>query len=90
MAEATVQAAEMAATGVKELAQRSLRLALDVKINAPVVIIPQSPDSTNIFVADFGLITMTNKFIMVTESQSNPPPVIDLITIKLSEMRLYR
>ncbi|XP_063105632.1 intermembrane lipid transfer protein VPS13A isoform X3 [Cavia porcellus] len=90
LAEATVQAAEMAATGVKELAQRSLRLALDVKINAPVVIIPQSPDSTNIFVADFGLITMTNKFIMVTESQSNPPPVIDLITIKLSEMRLYR
>ncbi|KAM6183629.1 intermembrane lipid transfer protein VPS13A isoform 1-T1 [Erethizon dorsatum] len=90
LAEATVQAAGMAATGVKELAQRSSRLALDVKIKAPVVVIPQSPDSANIFVADFGLITMTNKFIMVTESRSNPPPVIDLITIKLSEMRLYR
>ncbi|XP_023578759.1 vacuolar protein sorting-associated protein 13A [Octodon degus] len=90
LAEATVQAAGMAATGVKELAQRSSRLALDVKIKAPVVVIPQSPDSANIFVADFGLITMTNKFIMVTQSQSNPPPVIDLITIKLSEMRLYR
>ncbi|KAM5300320.1 intermembrane lipid transfer protein VPS13A isoform 2-T2 [Ctenodactylus gundi] len=90
LAEATVQAAEMAATGVKELARRSSRLALDVNIKAPVVVIPQSPVSENIFVVDFGLITMTNKFIMVTESQSNPPPVIDLITIKLSEMRLYR
>ncbi|KAM7093260.1 intermembrane lipid transfer protein VPS13A isoform 6-T6 [Molossus nigricans] len=90
LTEATVQAAGMAATGVKELAQRSSRLALDVNIKAPVLVIPQSPVSENIFVADFGLITMTNKFHMITESQSNPPPIIDLITIKLSEMRLYR
>ncbi|XP_016078375.1 PREDICTED: vacuolar protein sorting-associated protein 13A isoform X2 [Miniopterus natalensis] len=90
LAEATVQAAGMAATGVKELAQRSSRLALDVNIKAPVLVVPQSPVSENVFVADFGLITMTNTFHMITESQSNPPPVIDLITIKLSEMRLYR
>ncbi|XP_008831572.1 vacuolar protein sorting-associated protein 13A isoform X2 [Nannospalax galili] len=90
LAEATVQAAGMAATGVKELARRSLRLALDVNIKAPVVIIPQSPESQNVFVADFGLITMKNTFVMVTETQNNLPPVIDLITIKLSEMRLYR
>ncbi|XP_045047540.2 intermembrane lipid transfer protein VPS13A isoform X2 [Desmodus rotundus] len=89
LAEATVQAAGMAATGVKELAQRSSRLALDVNIKAPVVVIPQSPVSENVFVADFGLITMTNTFHVV-KSQSNPPPIIDLITIKLSEMRLYR
>ncbi|PNJ71690.1 VPS13A isoform 12, partial [Pongo abelii] len=90
LAEATVQAAGMAATGVKELAQRSSRMALDINIKAPVVVIPQSPVSENVFVADFGLITMTNTFHMITESQSSPPPVIDLITIKLSEMRLYR
>lgn len=89
MAEATVQAAGMAATGVKELAQRSSRLALDVNIKAPVVFIPQSPVSENVFVADFGLITMTNTFHVI-KSQSNPPPIMDLITIKLSEMRLYR
>ncbi|PNI62123.1 VPS13A isoform 8, partial [Pan troglodytes] len=90
LAEATVQAAGMAATGVKELARRSSRMALDINIKAPVVVIPQSPVSENVFVADFGLITMTNTFHMITESQSSPPPVIDLITIKLSEMRLYR
>ncbi|XP_070287563.1 intermembrane lipid transfer protein VPS13A isoform X1 [Myotis yumanensis] len=90
LAEATVQAAGMAATGVKELAQRSSRMALDVNIKAPVVVIPQSPVSENVLVADFGLITMTNTFHMITESQCNPPPIIDLITIKLSEMRLYR
>ncbi|XP_070650344.1 intermembrane lipid transfer protein VPS13A [Bos indicus] len=90
LAEATVQAAGMAATGVKELAQRSSRMALDVHIKAPVVVIPQSPVSENIFVADFGLITMKNTFHVITKSPTNPPPIIDLITIKLSEMRLYR
>ncbi|GAB1302254.1 Vacuolar protein sorting-associated protein 13A [Apodemus speciosus] len=90
LAEATVQAAEMAADGVKELARRSSRFALDVNIKAPVVLIPQSPESRNVFVADFGLITMRNIFVTVTETQSNIPPVIDLITIKLSKMRLYR
>ncbi|MXQ95840.1 hypothetical protein E5288_WYG002671 [Bos mutus] len=89
LAEATVQAAGMAATGVKELAQRSSRMALDVHIKAPVVVIPQSPVSENIFVADFGLITMKNTFHVITKSPTNPPPIIDLITIKLSEMRLY-
>ncbi|KAB0368817.1 hypothetical protein FD755_019851, partial [Muntiacus reevesi] len=90
LAEATVQAAGMAATGVKELAQRSSRMALDVNIKAPVVVIPQSAASENVFVADFGLITMKNTFHVITKSQTNPPPIIDLITIKLSEMRLYR
>lgn len=90
MAEATAQAAGMAADGVMELAQRSSRLALDVNIKAPIVVIPQSPVSHNVFVADFGLITMQNTFVTVTETQSDLPPVIDLITIKLSEMRLYR
>lgn len=90
LAEATAQAAGMAADGVMELAQRSSRLALDVNIKAPIVVIPQSPVSHNVFVADFGLITMQNTFVTVTETQSDLPPVIDLITIKLSEMRLYR
>ncbi|XP_038935839.1 intermembrane lipid transfer protein VPS13A isoform X1 [Rattus norvegicus] len=90
LAEATVQAAGMAADGVKELARKSSRFALDVNIKAPVVLIPQSPVSRNVFVADFGLITIKNIFVTVTETQSNIPPVIDLITIKLSKMRLYR
>lgn len=89
-AEATVQAAGMAAAGVQELAQRSTRIALDIKIKAPIVLIPQSPVSENVFVADFGLITMTNTFSMITESHGNMPPIIDLITIRLSKVRLFR
>lgn len=40
LAEVTVQAAEKAASGVKELAERSSRIALDVHFNAPVIFLP--------------------------------------------------
>lgn len=89
--EATVQAAEKAATGVKELAQRCSRMALDVNIKAPVVIVPQSAVSTNVLVADFGRITVRNKFFIAkTKLRCALPPVVDSMTVNLSELKLYR
>uniref|UniRef100_H3AXY1 Vacuolar protein sorting 13 homolog A n=1 Tax=Latimeria chalumnae TaxID=7897 RepID=H3AXY1_LATCH len=89
--EATVQAAEKAATGVKELAERSSRMALDVHVNAPVVVIPQSAVSNNVLVADFGLITVKNEFSMcLSKAKASLPPVIDAMKIKLSQMKIYR
>ncbi|NXI62680.1 VP13A protein, partial [Anseranas semipalmata] len=91
LTEATVQAAEKAATGVKELAERSSRLALDIYIKAPVVIVPQSAVSANVLVADLGLITIKNQFFIAkTKIRYNLPPVVDSITVKLSELKLYR
>ncbi|XP_032062498.1 vacuolar protein sorting-associated protein 13A isoform X2 [Aythya fuligula] len=91
LTEATVQAAEKAATGVKELAERSSRLALDINIKAPVVIIPQSAVSANVLVADLGLITVKNQFFIAkSKSWYNLPPVVDSMTVNLSELKLYR
>ncbi|XP_069482006.1 intermembrane lipid transfer protein VPS13A isoform X2 [Ambystoma mexicanum] len=91
LTEVTVQAAEKAASGVKELAQRSFRLALDINVKAPVVVVPQSAVSSNLLVADFGLITVKNQFVIVTtKTRCTLPPVIDSMTVKLSELKLYR
>ncbi|XP_026526945.1 vacuolar protein sorting-associated protein 13A [Notechis scutatus] len=89
--EATVQAAEKAATGVKELSKQSSRMALDINIKAPVVIIPQSAVSTDVLVADLGMITIKNEFMLVkTKLRYSVPPVLDSICVKLSELKLYR
>uniref|UniRef100_A0A8C3VHC8 Vacuolar protein sorting 13 homolog A n=1 Tax=Catharus ustulatus TaxID=91951 RepID=A0A8C3VHC8_CATUS len=91
LTEATVRTAEKAATGVKGLAERSSRLALDINIKAPVVIIPQSAMSANVLVADLGLITVKNQFFIAkTKTRCSVPPVIDSMTVKLSELKLYR
>ncbi|KAM5193006.1 intermembrane lipid transfer protein VPS13A [Mantella aurantiaca] len=91
LTDATVHAAEKAASGVKELAQQSFRLALDINIKAPVVIVPQSSTSSDVLVADLGLITIKNTFSLATPKiQSDLPPVIDCMTVKLSNLKLYR
>ncbi|XP_041111906.1 vacuolar protein sorting-associated protein 13A isoform X1 [Polyodon spathula] len=91
LTEATVQAAGMAATGVMELAERSTRMALDIDVKAPVVVVPQSAVSKNVIVADFGLITVKNHFSIVqSKTHIKIPPVIDAMKVELSDLKLYR
>ncbi|XP_029903946.1 vacuolar protein sorting-associated protein 13C-like [Myripristis murdjan] len=43
---ATAQAAEKAASSVRDLAQKSFRLSMDIKLKAPLIIIPSPPSPT--------------------------------------------
>ncbi|XP_066500890.1 vacuolar protein sorting-associated protein 13A isoform X2 [Hoplias malabaricus] len=91
LAEVTVQAAEKAATGVLELAEKSTRISLDVNIKAPVVFLPQSSVSTNVIVADLGLVTAQNHFeIVPTPSHTTIPPILDVMSVALSDLKMYR
>ncbi|XP_067376850.1 vacuolar protein sorting-associated protein 13A isoform X3 [Channa argus] len=91
LAEVTVQAAEKAASGVKELAERSTRIALNVHFNAPVIFLPQSSSSSNVIVADLGLLSVKNCFAKQPfKSDANIPPVVDMMTVKLTDLKMYR
>nr|XP_019956405.1 PREDICTED: vacuolar protein sorting-associated protein 13A [Paralichthys olivaceus] len=91
LAEVTVQAAEKAASGVKELAERSTRIALNVHFNAPVIFLPQSSSSTNVIVADLGLLSVKNHFSKQPfKSDANIPPVVDIMTVRLTDLKMYR
>ncbi|XP_036434443.1 vacuolar protein sorting-associated protein 13A isoform X2 [Colossoma macropomum] len=91
LAEVTVQAAEKAATGVLELAEKSTRISLDVDIKAPVIFLPQSSISTNVIVADLGLVTVKNHFeIVPSQSHTKIPPILDIMSVALSDLKMYR
>ncbi|XP_069621703.1 intermembrane lipid transfer protein VPS13C isoform X2 [Ranitomeya imitator] len=87
---ATAQAAEKGTYSMKDLAQKSFRLSMDINLKAPVIYIPQSSISTNVVVADLGLIRVQNKFSLVPEVNSPLPPVIDKMDIHLTELKLSR
>ncbi|XP_038177687.1 vacuolar protein sorting-associated protein 13C [Arvicola amphibius] len=87
---ATVQAAERAASSVKDLAQKSFRLLMDVNLKAPVITIPQSSVSPNAFVADLGLIRVENKFSLVPVEHYSLPPVAENMSIQLTQLKLSR
>ncbi|XP_064373577.1 intermembrane lipid transfer protein VPS13C isoform X2 [Dromaius novaehollandiae] len=87
---ATVQAAEKAATSVKDLAQRSFRLSMDIHLKAPVIVIPQSSVSLNAIVIDLGLIKVQNQFSLVSAEGNLLPPVIDKMDVQLTQLKLSR
>ncbi|KAL2092597.1 hypothetical protein ACEWY4_012395 [Coilia grayii] len=94
LAEVTAQAAEKAAVGVRELAERSSRIALRVHINAPILFLPQSSRSPNVIVADLGRVLVSNRFVMVepprSPLRSALPPITDNMTVELSQLKMYR
>uniref|UniRef100_A0A8C0XIW0 Vacuolar protein sorting 13 homolog C n=1 Tax=Castor canadensis TaxID=51338 RepID=A0A8C0XIW0_CASCN len=87
---ATAQAAEKAATSVKDLAQRSFRVSVNIDLKAPVIVIPQSSISTNAVVVDLGLIRVQNQFSVVSDEDSVNPPVIDRMDVQLTKLKLSR
>lgn len=87
---ATVQAAERAASSVKDLAQKSFRLLMDIDLKAPVITIPQSSVSPNVVIADLGLIRVENKFSLVSVEQLSLPPVADKMSVQLTQLKLSR
>uniref|UniRef100_A0A8C9AEJ4 Vacuolar protein sorting 13 homolog C n=1 Tax=Prolemur simus TaxID=1328070 RepID=A0A8C9AEJ4_PROSS len=87
---ATVQAAERAASSMKDLAQKSFRLLMDINLKAPVIVIPQSSVSPNAVIADLGLIRVENKFSLVSMEHFSLPPVIDKMNIQLTQLKLSR
>jgi vacuolar protein sorting-associated protein 13A/C len=87
---ATAQAAEKAATSVKDLAQRSFRVSVDIDLKAPVIVIPQSSLSTNAVVVDLGLIRVHNRFSLVSGEDTANPPVIDKMEVQLTKLKLSR
>ncbi len=87
---ATAQAAEKAASSVRGFAQKSFRLSMDIKLKAPLIIIPQSSTSHNAVVVDLGLITVGNSFSLLPAEGFSLPAVVEKIDVKLTQLKLCR
>lgn len=87
---ATAQAAEKAASSVRGLAQKSFRLSMDIRLKAPLIVIPQSPTSRNAVLMDLGLITVGNSFSLLQAEGFELPVVVEKMDVKLTQLKLSR
>ncbi|XP_028257848.1 vacuolar protein sorting-associated protein 13C isoform X2 [Parambassis ranga] len=87
---ATAQAAEKAASSVRDFAQKSFRLSMDIKLKAPLIIIPQSSTSHNAVVVDLGLITVGNNFSLLPAEGFPLPAVVEKMRVHLTQLKLSR
>lgn len=87
---ATAQAAEKAASSVKDFAEKSFRLSMDIKLKAPLIVIPESSTSFNAFVVDLGLITVSNSFYLTPAEGFSLPAIVETMDVMLTHLKLLR
>lgn len=83
--------ADKAASAAQDLSQKASRLSLDIKLQAPVIIVPQNSRSANAVVIDLGKLRVTNSFQMLNrKDRSGLPAVLDCMVVDLTLMKIYR
>ncbi|XP_057687593.1 intermembrane lipid transfer protein VPS13C isoform X2 [Corythoichthys intestinalis] len=87
---ATAQAAERAASSVRDFAQKCFRLSTEVKLKAPLVVVPRSSTSYDALVADLGLITVSNAFSLLPVDGRPLPAVVDNMDVRLTQLKVSR
>ncbi|XP_069574520.1 intermembrane lipid transfer protein VPS13C isoform X1 [Brachyistius frenatus] len=87
---ATAQAAEKAASSVRDLAQKSFRLSMDIRLKAPLIVVPQSSSSHNAVLVDLGLITVANSFSLQLVEGFTLPAVVEKMDVRLTQLKLSR
>lgn len=91
VAEAGSAMAESATAAAQQAQQSSSRMRLDIKIKAPVVIVPQSSTNNNAIVVDLGNIAISNVFkVGRQKNKDDQVAVLDHMTITLAQLKLSR
>ena len=91
MKEAGDAVAEYSAEAAKNLQETASRVALDIKLKAPVIIVPQRSTSNNVLMADLGNLDIGNAFHLAGKtSPSGVPAVLDKMKIVLTALKLSR
>ncbi|XP_041355806.1 vacuolar protein sorting-associated protein 13A-like isoform X2 [Gigantopelta aegis] len=91
MKEAGDAVAEYSAEAAKSLQENASRIALNIKMKAPVIIVPQKSTSKNVLMADLGNLDLHNGFHLAGKlPASGMPAVLDKMEIVLTSLKLSR
>lgn len=93
--DAASQAGAAAAAGtlesVKNLHAQATKMKFNIDISAPVVMIPQNSRSKEFLLADFGNLSILNKFVTISAPDlSSTDAIVDEMIVKLADMKVSR
>ena len=78
---------------VQSLQERSTRIALNVRMKAPVIVVPKCSTSLEGLLVDLGQLSLDNVFSVASRddlSSSGLPPVLERMHIELTSLSLAR
>ncbi|CAH1251543.1 VPS13A [Branchiostoma lanceolatum] len=90
VSEASAQATQAALESAKDFSKTSTRLALDISVKAPVIVIPQSSTNRQALIADLGKLAVKNSFRISGDASKDVPAVLDSMKIDLTALKMSR
>ncbi|CAN7983352.1 unnamed protein product [Ixodes hexagonus] len=90
IAEATASVAEAARAGVEIAYQKAYKMAIDIRIEAPIFYLPQNCKSRNIVVMDFGVLRVRNNFSLDARSTVQSPCLLEDMVVEFDNLKLSR
>lgn len=88
--EASLLAAETARQNVVSAYKQATRVKMNIKIKAPIIIIPVHSRSLEGIVVDFGKLKISNVIKNLDVKNNFESAVVDDIKVELSEVKLYK
>jgi len=85
--------ADRATAAAQDITSSASRVSLQVKLKAPVIIIPQNSQSSNAVVVDLGQLNVSNALQLTGAGQKSAdglPPLLDLMKVELDKLMLSR
>ncbi|XP_047984362.1 LOW QUALITY PROTEIN: vacuolar protein sorting-associated protein 13-like [Leguminivora glycinivorella] len=86
--EASSQAVESARANVQNAYENSTKLALKVRLAAPIIVVPENSKSKKALLVDLGRMTLANKFVDLKVPNVNNRVTVDELTLELEDIRL--
>ncbi|XP_049870372.1 intermembrane lipid transfer protein Vps13 isoform X3 [Pectinophora gossypiella] len=86
--DASSQAADAARATAQTAYQNSTKVALKVRLAAPIIIVPENSQSMTAIIVDLGKMTMNNGFVDVTDAPESKKVTIDELTLELEQMKV--
>ncbi|KAL1431458.1 hypothetical protein MTO96_014190 [Rhipicephalus appendiculatus] len=90
MMEATANMAEAARASVETAYKHAYKMAMDIRIEAPIICLPQNCRSRNIVVMDFGVLHVNNKFKLDEVSTPESPCLMEEMVVAFDDLKLSR
>ena len=88
--EASIAAAEAAKQNVVAAYEQATRIKMDIKIKAPIILVPVHSQSLEAIVIDLGNLKITNLINNLNVKNDHGPAVIDEMKIELSDVKLSK
>ncbi|XP_059046157.1 intermembrane lipid transfer protein Vps13 isoform X1 [Achroia grisella] len=86
--EASSQAADAARANVANAYQNSTKVLLKVRLDAPIIVVPENSTSLNAMLVDLGRMNLNNKFIDLPVADVSNKVTVDELTLDLEDMKV--